>query len=71
MAEIIARCSRGHLFVTNRIPLTGFRSIRLGPDLRYQRCPVERHWRLVRPVDASTLTGMQLAEARRYRSGVQ
>ena len=71
MAEIIARCSPGHLFVTNRIPLTGFRSIRLGPDLRFQRCPVERHRRLVRPADASTLTGTQLAEARRYRSGVQ
>ena len=71
MAEIIARCSRGHLFVTNRIPLTGFRSIRLGPDLRNQRCPVERHWRLVRPADASTLTDMQLAEARRHRSGAQ
>jgi hypothetical protein len=71
MAEIIVRCSRGHLFVTNWIPLTGFRSIRLSPGLRYHRCPVERHWRLARPARAGTLTGMRLSEARRYRGGVQ
>jgi hypothetical protein len=54
-AEIIVRCSKGHLFETYWSPWGSFTSIRLG-FARFQYCPVGDHWSLVRPVKDSDLT---------------
>jgi hypothetical protein len=58
--EIIVRCSKGHLFMTNWSSLGSFTSIRL-VSARFQHCPVGDHWSLVRPVRDADLT----AEERR------
>jgi hypothetical protein len=47
--KIVVRCSQGHEFTTLWSPLGSFTSIRLG-TARFQRCPVGKHWALVRPV---------------------
>jgi hypothetical protein len=62
----IVRCSKGHLFTTIWIPGVSFTSIRLGPR-RFQRCPVGRHWALVRPVKDADLTEAQRRSAREHR----
>lgn len=62
MAESIIRCSDGHLFTANWIPLVGIRSIRLGTK-RYARCPVNRRWRLMERVSPGELSADQLAQA--------
>lgn len=51
----VVRCSRGHPFLTTRIPGASLTAVRLG-SVRYQRCPVGRHWALVRPVKDEDLT---------------
>jgi hypothetical protein len=61
--ERIVRCRSGHLFTTPLIPGASFKALRLG-RVRYQRCPVGRHWAIVRPVDESTLSPAEIAEAR-------
>jgi hypothetical protein len=53
--RIVVRCSKGHLFRTFWSPWGSFTSIRLG-FARFQRCPVGKHWSLVRPVNESELT---------------
>lgn len=45
------RCRDGHLFTTIWVPLASLKAVRLG-DRRYQRCPVGRHWSIVRPLAA-------------------
>ena len=50
------RCSKGHLFRTTWIEGGSLKAIRLGPVRRFQRCPVGRHWALVRPVKEKDLT---------------
>lgn len=50
------RCSKGHLFRTTWIEGGSLKAIRLGPVRRFQRCPVGRHWALVRPVKERDLT---------------
>lgn len=47
--DTVVRCSAGHLFTTIWVPGASFKAARLGTR-RYQRCPVGRHWALVRPV---------------------
>jgi hypothetical protein len=49
------RCHRGHLFTTIWIPGVSAKALRLG-WFRVQRCPVGRHWALVRPVRARDLS---------------
>ena len=63
--RVIVRCGQGHLFSTIWIPGASLKAARLGP-WRFQRCPVGRHWSLVTPVDASSLTEdeRRAAEAR-------
>jgi len=51
----VVRCSAGHLFTTTWIPGASLTAIRLGA-VRYQRCPVGRHWAIVRPVKDEDLT---------------
>ena len=50
------RCRKGHLFRTTWIEGGSLKAIRLGPLLRFQRCPVGQHWALVRPVKEKDLT---------------
>jgi hypothetical protein len=53
---------QGHLLSTIWIPLASFKAVRLGP-WRFQRCPVGRHWTLVRPVNVSAPSPEQLQPA--------
>jgi hypothetical protein len=53
--RILVRCSEGHLFTTQWSSLGSLTAIRLG-DARFQRCPVGKHWALVKPVDDADLT---------------
>jgi len=53
--ETIVRCRDGHVFTTRWIPGASLKAIRLG-WWRFQRCPVGRHWSLVTPVDAASLS---------------
>jgi hypothetical protein len=54
--ETIARCSRGHLFITTWVMGWPVKAVRLGPRRRYQRCPVGNHWAIVQPVIEEDLT---------------
>jgi hypothetical protein len=62
----IVRCRKGHLFTTIWIPGASFKSVRLGPA-RLQRCPVGKHWTLVKPVKDTELTDEDRAIAARTR----
>lgn len=62
MSDTIIRCSDGHLYTANWMPLAGVRSIRLGPK-RFARCPVDRRWRLMERVSPGELSDAQLQEA--------
>ena len=66
MFERIVRCRQGHLFTTVWVPLASLKAIRLGP-WRIQRCPVGKHFSVVRGVDESTLTPAEIEEARANR----
>jgi hypothetical protein len=63
--ERIVRCRSGHLFTSTVVPGWSFKSLRLG-KVRFERCPVGRHWTLVGPVDESTLTPDEIAAARAH-----
>jgi hypothetical protein len=52
----VVRCSKGHLFRTTWIEGGSLKAVRLGPLARYQRCPVGKHWAVVRPVKDEDLT---------------
>jgi hypothetical protein len=62
----IVRCHRGHLFTTTWIPGASVKALRLGP-WRVQRCPVGKHWSVVRPVSPEKLSDAKRAEARSVR----
>src|ERR1700722_17024308 len=62
----IVRCHRGHLFTTTWIPGASVKALRLGP-WRVQRCPVGKHWSIVRPVSPGELSEAERAEARSVR----
>lgn len=53
--DLIVRCRRGHLFTTLWIPGVSFKAFRLG-WVRFQWCPVGKHWSFVTPVRDSELT---------------
>jgi hypothetical protein len=61
--ERIVRCRSGHLFTTTLVPGASFKAVRLW-NVRFERCPVGRHWSIVEKVDESTLTPEELAQAR-------
>ena len=54
--KAVVRCRKGHLFRTTWIEGGSLKAIRLGPLLRYQHCPIGKHWALVRPVKEQDLT---------------
>lgn len=60
--NLVVRCQRGHLFTTLWIPGASLKALRLG-WVRFQRCPVGRHWSLVTPVRDSELTARQKRHA--------
>ncbi len=62
----LVRCLKGHLFTTTWIPGASFKAIRLG-WYRLQRCPIGKHWTLVKPVKESDLTEEELAQAKSVR----
>lgn len=62
----IVRCHRGHLFTTTWIPGASLKALRLGP-WRVQRCPVGKHWSLVRPVKVAKLSDEEQEQARAIR----
>jgi hypothetical protein len=51
----VVRCRSGHLFTTIWVPGASLKAVRLG-WMRFQFCPVGRHWSLVSPVKAMDLT---------------
>jgi hypothetical protein len=61
--ERVVRCRAGHLFTSTVIPMASVKAVRLGA-YRFQRCPVGRHWTLVRAVDPASLNADELARAR-------
>jgi hypothetical protein len=64
--KTIVRCQRGHLFTTTWIPGASVKALRLGP-WRVQRCPVGKHWSVVRPVQVAKLSEDERSEARSRR----
>jgi hypothetical protein len=61
----VVRCRQGHLFTTWWIPGMSFKSLRLG-WWRVQRCPVGKHWSVVRPVKVDSLSGNEARLAKRH-----
>jgi hypothetical protein len=53
--NVVVRCRSGHLFTTLWVPGASFKAIRLG-WFRVQRCPVGKHWSMVKPVRRDELT---------------
>lgn len=53
--NLVVRCRQGHLFTTIWVPGASLKAVRLG-WLRFQRCPVGKHWSIVTPVKESELT---------------
>jgi hypothetical protein len=63
--DTVVRCSSGHLFTTLWFPLGSFKAIRFG-GARFQRCPVGRHWAVVRRAEQSELSPEELREAHEH-----
>lgn len=63
--NVVVRCRKGHLFTTIWIPGVSVKSLRLG-WLRLQRCPVGRHWTLVRPVREVDLSKAERRSAAKH-----
>ena len=62
-ANVVVRCSQGHLFTTIWLPGASLKAVRLGRR-RLQRCPVGHHWALVTPVPTDQLSAEEVTEAR-------
>lgn len=65
-AKTIVRCRDGHLFTTSWYPGVKLKALDFGL-VRLQRCPVGRHWTLVRPVKERDLTPEDRAAAAAHR----
>lgn len=61
--NLIVRCRDGHLFTTLWVPSASIKALRLG-WVRFQWCPVGRHWSLVTPVKNTELTAKERRRAR-------
>jgi len=60
--DTVVRCRDGHLFTTIWVPGASVKSLRLGL-LRFQYCPVGKHWTTVVPLKDSELTDADRAIA--------
>ncbi len=47
--DTLVMCRDGHIFTTTWIPFASFSAIRLG-WVRFQYCPVGRHWSFIKPI---------------------
>lgn len=56
--NLVVRCRRGHLFTTLWIPGASVKAVRMG-WVRFQWCPVGRHWSLVKPVKDAELSAKE------------
>jgi len=65
----VVRCLKGHVFKSVWIPGGSFKAIRLG-WVRFQRCPVGKHWTLVRPVKENELTDNERKSAEKYHDRI-
>ena len=65
LTRVVVRCCEGHLFTTIRVPSASLKAVRLGL-VRFQRCPVGRHWTFVVPVRDTQLTDEQRQIAGQY-----
>jgi hypothetical protein len=56
--SVIVRCREGHVFPTIWIPGISLKALRLEPVrwMRFQYCPIGKHWAVVVPVKVSDLT---------------
>jgi hypothetical protein len=61
--NLVVRCRRGHLFTTLWIPGASVKAVRMG-WVRFQWCPVGRHWSLVTPVKDAELSTKEERRAR-------
>jgi hypothetical protein len=61
--NLIVRCREGHLFTTLWVPSASVKALRLG-WVRFQWCPVGRHWSLVTPVKSTELSAKEQRRAR-------
>lgn len=61
--NLVVRCRRGHLFTTLWIPGASVKAVRMG-WVRFQWCPVGRHWSLVKPVKDAELSAKEEGRAR-------
>lgn len=61
----IYRCSDGHLYRADFVKVLVL-SVHLGIGTHYQRCPVDRRWRLAARMKPADLTAEQRAEARQH-----
>jgi hypothetical protein len=64
--KTVVRCRRGHLFTTIWLPGVSVKSLRLG-WWRFQRCPVGKHWSIVRPVKEAALSESERTTAHERR----
>ncbi|HEY6834851.1 MAG TPA: hypothetical protein VI142_00120 [Gaiellaceae bacterium] len=64
--NLVVRCRKGHLFTTIWIPGVSVKALRLG-WVRFQWCPVGRHWALVTPVKQTELSARDERRARERR----
>jgi hypothetical protein len=62
----VVRCRQGHLFTTIWIPGVKLKGLDLGV-VRFQHCPVGRHWTLVTPVRENDLTDDERQVAHEHR----
>ncbi len=63
--DLIVRCRESHLFTTFWVPGASVKALRLG-WVRFQWCPVGRHWSLVTPVRGSELIAREERRARSH-----
>jgi hypothetical protein len=62
----VVRCRKGHYFTTIWIPGVSMKAVRLG-WLRFQYCPIGKHWTFVKPIKDATLDEDQLLFAKEHR----
>jgi hypothetical protein len=62
----IVRCREGHVFTTIWVPGVSLKAVRLGL-VRVQRCPVGKHWTIVKPVKDDDLSDVEKQSAAENR----
>jgi hypothetical protein len=63
--NVVVRCRKGHLFTTIWIPGVKLKAVDLGV-VRFQWCPIGRHWSFVIPVRDSDLSDEERQLARQH-----